>query len=136
MAPRWSRQESSSSTNADWRLSRWKLLRVLLHTTAEQVEEDQRPLHNPLLDQERGTSPLPWFWFAKSWLAVQLVVLAWASVMASIKDGEVTEGLLTILVLDVDVVMCIQLQVHGVEDSDDDGVDVHQHTPILRQAKA
>jgi hypothetical protein len=33
--------------------------RVILHTAAEQVEEDGCPLHNPLLDQERGTPPPP-----------------------------------------------------------------------------
>jgi len=33
--------------------------RVLLCTMAEQVEEHWHPLHNPLLDQEWGTSPPP-----------------------------------------------------------------------------
>jgi len=33
--------------------------RVLLCTAAEQVEEDWRHLHNPLLDQEQGTPPPP-----------------------------------------------------------------------------
>jgi len=53
-----------------------------------------------------------------------------------VKGGKVTESLFAIFALDVDVVMHIQLQAHGVEDGDNDGVDIHQHAPILCQAKA
>jgi len=49
--------------------------------------------------------------------------------IGNIEDGEVTEGLLTILALDVDIVKHIQLQAHGVDYGDNDGVDVHQMRP-------